>query len=433
VWATLPYHPAVTTGILALPASELARLRQRSLWSLVAGVALGSTGHIAAVTVATLVAEDIAGSTAWSGAPGATVVLGAALGAVTLSRLMVRWGRRAGLAAGYAVGVLGALVATAAIVVVSLPLLLLGTVLIGFGNSSNQLSRYVAADLYPPDRRASALGTVVWGATVGAVIGPNLAAPAADIASGFGLPDLAGAYLVPVVFVGAAAVLTLVMLRPDPYTLADTSSRHDHPDAERTTAATFRDLLRRPNIPVAIVALLTVQVVMVLIMTMTPLHMTSHGHGLGAVGVVISGHTFGMFGLSPVSGRLTDRFGSVPVILAGLAVTAASAILAAIAPPDGGVLLFIALFLLGYGWNLGYVAGSALLTQDLSLAERTRLQGVTDALIWSSAAAAAAGSGLVVAAAGYATLGLLGAALVVVPMWLVLARRKAVSAARSPG
>ena len=57
---------------------------------------------------------------------------------------------------------------------------------------------------------------------------------------------------------------------------------------------------------------------MVLIMTMTPLHMTEHGHGLGAVGLVISGHTFGMFGLSPISGRLTDRFGSVPVIFAGL-------------------------------------------------------------------------------------------------------------------
>jgi MFS family permease len=133
-----------------------------------------------------------------------------------------------------------------------------------------------------------------------------------------------------------------------------------------------------------------------------------------------------MFGLSPISGRLTDRFGSVPVILAGLAVTAFSSVLAAVAPPDGGVLLFIALFLLGYGWNLGYVAGSALLTQDLSLAERTRVQGLTDGLIWSSAAAASLGSGVVVAAAGYATLGLLGAAMVIVPTMLVIARREAV-------
>jgi len=402
----------------------------------VAGVALGSTGYIAAVTVATIVARDISGDTAWSGAPGATVVLGAALGAIVLSQVMVRSGRRTGLAAGYGIGVVGAFVATLAVVVASLPILLVGTLLIGFGNASNQLSRYVAADLYPSDRRASALGTVVWGATVGAVIGPNLAAPAATFAASLGLPGLAGAYLVPVVFVGAATVLTLVSLRPDPYDLADISSRHDRPGAQRSTAGSLRSVLSRPNVPVAIVALVAVQVVMVLIMTMTPLHMTDNGHDLGAIGIVLSGHTFGMFGLSPISGRLTDRLGSVPVILAGLAVTAGAAILAAVAPPAGGYLLFIALFLLGYGWNLGYVAGSALLTQDLSLAERTRLQGLTDALIWSSAAAASLGSGLVVAAAGYATLGLLGAGLVVVPILLVLARRSAVldhAAAQSSG
>ena len=175
------------------------------------------------------------------------------------------------------------------------------------------------------------------------------------------------------------------------------------------------------------VALVTVMVVMVLIMTMTPLHMTQHGHDIGAVGLVLSGHTFGMFGLSPISGRLTDRFGSVPVILAGLATSALAAILAAAAPPEGGVLLFVALFLLGYGWNLGYVAGSALLTQDLSLSERTKLQGITDGLIWSSAAVASIGSGVVLAYAGFAILGLMGAALVVVPVLLVIARRSAVA------
>jgi MFS family permease len=415
---------AVSTPALDLPAHELERLRRRTVWSLVAGVALGSTGHIAAVTVATIVAQDISGSTAWSGAPGATVVMGAALGAVVLSWIMVRAGRRAGLTAGYAIGVLGALVATAGVIWVSLPVLLVGTVLIGFGNSSNQLSRYVAADLYPAARRASALGTVVWGATVGAVVGPNLAAPASAFAEMIGLPPLTGPYLVPILFVGLATILTFVALRPDPYALADHSATPT--GVERTTAASLRSVLRRPNVPVAIIALVTVQVVMVLIMTMTPLHMTAHDHDLAAVGLVISGHTFGMFGLSPISGRLTDRYGSVAVILAGLAVSAFASILAAIAPPDGGVILFVALFLLGYGWNLGYVAGSSLLTRDLSLAERTRLQGLTDGLIWSSAAAASLGSGVVVAAASYAALGLLGAALVIVPTLLVIARRDAV-------
>ena len=109
----------------------------------------------------------------------------------------------------------------------SFPLFLLGTVMIGFGNSANQLSRYAAADLYAPGRRASALSLVVWGATVGAVIGPNLVAPAGTLAETAGLPALSGAYLIPILFVGPAALLTFVRLRPDPYQLADTSDTNE--------------------------------------------------------------------------------------------------------------------------------------------------------------------------------------------------------------
>jgi MFS family permease len=418
----------VVDGHSTLPPSELTRLRRRSLGSLMAGVALGSTGHIAAVTVSTIVAKDLAGSAIWSGTPGAAVVIGAALGATLLSRWMVGHGRRAGLALGYVIGVAGAIVATVAVVGRSMPLLLVGTVLIGFGNSSNQLSRYVAADLFPGERRASAIGLVVWGATFGAVVGPNLIDVAGTLGEGVGLPPLAGAFLLPVIFVGAAAVLSFALLRPDPYALADATGVDDPGNAADTVP--LERILRRPHVPAAIAALVAGQVVMVLVMTMTPLHMTEHGHGLAAVGLVISGHTFGMFALSPISGRLTDRFGSPVVVLAGLLVTASSAILSAVAPPEGGPLLFIALFLLGYGWNLGFVAGSALLTHGLTLAERTRLQGVTDSLIWSSAAAASLGSGFVVAVAGFTALGLLGAALVVAPAWLVVARRRTVPASR---
>jgi MFS family permease len=227
-------------------------------------------------------------------------------------------------------------------------------------------------------------------------------------------------------------VLTILALRPDPYALADASSRHDGAGADRSTPASLASVLSRPNVPVAIVALVTVQVVMVLVMTMTPLHMTEHGQDLAAVGIVISGHTLGMYALSPLSGRLSDRIGMIPVILAGMGVTASASGLAALAPPEGGILLFVALFLLGYGWNMGYVAGSALLTHGLSLAERTRVQGLTDGLIWSSAAAASLGSGVVVAAANFAALGLLGAALVVVPALGVIARRSTVSGQAAP-
>jgi MFS family permease len=415
---------------MSLSPSRLAAVRKRTIWTLVAGVAIGSTGHIAAVTVGTIVAAEIAGTAALAGLPAASVVLGSAIGSALLSLLMVRTGRRrAGLSAGYVISVCGAIVAAAAVVTVSLPLLVLGTLMIGFGNSSNQLSRYAAADLVPLGRRASTIGIVVWGATVGAVVGPNLVAFSAEVAVNFGLPELAGPYLLPIVFVGAAAILSFAMLRPDPFEIADHSSGGTSDPNEPTPR--LADLLRRPAVLAAIVALVTGQVVMVLIMTMTPLHMTSHGHGLAAVGFVISGHTFGMFALSPLSGRLTDRYGSPIVITAGLIVLAVSSVMAAIAPPDGGAMLFIALFLLGYGWNLGFVAGSAMLAGNLAIPERTRLQGFTDSFIWSSAAAASLSSGIVVDWAGYATLGLIGAGLIAIPAIVLFGTRsgRAVQAA----
>jgi MFS family permease len=147
---------------------------------------------------------------------------------------------------------------------------------------------------------------------------------------------------------------------------------------------------------------------------MTPLHLIDHGHGLATVGFVLSAHTFGMYGLSPITGRLTDRFGSPIVIAAGLVGLAFAALLSALAPPDG-LLLTLALFLLGFGWNLCFVAASSLVSVGLSLAERTRVQGIADALTWGTAAFASLSSGLVVAAASYTVLGFVGIALTAIP------------------
>jgi MFS family permease len=140
-----------------------------------------------------------------------------------------------------------------------------------------------------------------------------------------------------------------------------------------------------------------------------------------------------MFALSPLSGRLTDRLGPLPVILAGLCVSAGAAVMGAVAPPDGGLLLFVALFLLGFGWNLGFVAGSTLLSSGLASAERTRIQGFADALIWCSAAAASLGSGVVQTVAGYTALCLVGLALALAPaLLLAIRRREAAASAVGP-
>jgi MFS family permease len=388
------------------------------------GVALGSTGHIAAITVTSIVALELGGDRTLAGLPAAAVVLGAALGATILGWMMGRWGRRPGLVTGYVIAGIGALVAVVGIIVGSFAVLLVGSLAIGFGNSSNQLSRYAAADMYPAFRRASAIGLVVWAATVGAVLGPNLIGLSGDMAASIGLPRLTGPYLVPLVLVGLAAVLSFVLLRPDPRDLAD---RPADGAQDALPPARLGAVLRRPTVTLAVVALIAGQFVMVLIMTMTPLHMVDHGHGLGDVGIVISAHVFGMFALAPLSGRLTDRFGMLPIIAIGLAIVLGSALLSALAPADDELLLLIALFLLGWGWNLGFVAGSSLLTSAVSVTERPRVQGVSDSLIWSTSAIASIGSGFVLGAWGFATLGILGAMIVGVVGAVVLLGRGAIA------
>lgn len=404
---------------------NLDALRRRTVGVLFAGVALGSTGHISAVTVTSIVALELGRDRSLAGLPAAAVVLGAALGATILGAVMGRWGRRPGLTAGYAIGAIGALIAVAGIATESFAMLLVGSVGVGFGNSSNQLSRYAAADMYPAGRRASAIGIVVWAATVGAVIGPNLIGVSGDLVASFGLPRLSGPYLVPVVLVGLAALLSLTLLRPDPRELADQPAAGD---PAHLPPARVDKVLRRPAVALAVLALVAGQFVMVLIMTMTPLHMTDHGHDLTAVGIVISAHVFGMFALSPVSGKLTDRFGPLPIIFVGLAITLTSAVLSAVAAPTEQAVLLLALFLLGWGWNLGFVAGSALLTGAVSRTERARIQGVSDALIWSTSAIASVGSGIVLGVWGFATLGVMGALIVGAVGAVVLLGRGAVRA-----
>ena len=414
----------------AIDPADLPRLRRRIVWTLFAVAALGSTGYIAAVTAGTLAAAEIAGSAAPGGLPTATSTLGTAAAASLLSFLMLRVGRRPGLLIGILGGTLGGAIALSGVLTGSMALLLAGSALAGFANGAGQLGRYIAADLFPMEHRARTISTVVWGSTIGAVSGPNLVAPAGDLAESFGLPPLAGTYLLTLGFIGLAGLIAFIFLRPEPYRLADTSAlaaREREAPAESPSLAT---LMRAPSVVVALVTLAAGQVVMVLIMTMTPLHLTDHGHGLDTVGFVLSAHTFGMFALSPITGRLTDRFGSPRIIAAGLATLAAAAIIAAGAPPDGGPLLTIALFLLGYGWNLGFVAGSSLLTSGLSLAERTRVQGVADGVVWSSAALSSLSSGVIVAGASYTALGLLGLGLLIPPAALLLARRGAVAVGR---
>ena len=382
-----------------------------------AGVAVANTGFIAAVTVTGLVAEEITGSAGLSGIPGAVGTFGTALGATAFAWLIARFGSRAGLSVGYVVAALGAAVAMTATVVTSFPLLLAGMLILGIGHSATQLSRYAAAELYDTRHRARAVGIIVWAGTIGSVVGPSLLEPSGRAAASGNLPELSGAYGIAGALFAAAAILYFLFLRRGRASVEEPGQ-----PLPETQPIAWGELIRLPQVQIALTAMVIGQFVMVLIMAMTPVHIRHVGLGLGVVGFVISAHTLGMFALSPLTGWLTDRFGSVRVIVAGVGLLAGSALLAAAAPEDGRTQLAIALFLLGLGWNFGFVAGSALLTNSVPQPVRTELQGRADSLVWMAAALASVASGFVLATGGYAILNIAGALMALIPL-AVIAKR----------
>ena len=238
-------QPAAVARAMAtaarIPADDLPRLRRRMSWVLFTVAALGSTGYIAAVTVGTLVAAEMSGGAALGGLPTTTTTIGTAVAASLIAMIMLRRGRRIGLLLGLAVGVFGGAIVFISILAGSIPLLLLGSAFTGFANAAGNLGRYIAADMATPERRASALGLVVWGTTIGAVIGPNLTAPAGEMAVALGFPELAGPYLLTVFFIGLAWIVSVFLLRPEPYALADPSALPGPVDPLVESAGAARD------------------------------------------------------------------------------------------------------------------------------------------------------------------------------------------------
>jgi MFS family permease len=158
--------------------------------------------------------------------------------------------------------------------------------------------------------------------------------------------------------------------------------------------------------------------VMVVPMSITSVHMKAHQHGLNAVSLVISAHTFGMYAFSIISGRMADRRGRGPVIIMGATVLMLSCLMAA--PSVDLLPLAGALFLLGLGWNFAYVAGSTLLADQLSVGERAKTQGFNDLVLNLSSGASQIVSGVLYATGGYGLMGMAAATMAVVPLGLAI-------------
>ncbi|AXX28741.1 MFS transporter [Actinosynnema pretiosum subsp. pretiosum] len=393
-------------------------VQRRVLKVLAVSQVLGSSGIATGLALSALVAVSLSGVEAVGGFAQTCAVVGAAVSALPAARLAQRAGRRPVLVLCYGVGAVGALLAAVAVVLGSWQLLLPSLVLFGAAGSANLAARYAGADLAAPHERARSLALVVWAATVGAVVGPNLAAPTGRAVAGLGLPEGSGAYLTSAVLFGAAALVVLRFLRPDPLVLARGSAAEPVETGPR--GRVWRSLPSSGRL--AVVGIAVSHGVMVGLMAMAPVHVGHAGGSLSLVGVLVSLHVAGMYGLSPLVGWLVDRWGGGAVQALGAALLVAAAALVGSAAGDDPVRLGIGLVLLGLGWSAGVIAGSALLTEVVAGSRRTAAQGLSDLCMNCAGALGGVLAGLVVTAWSYAALGLL-AGFVVLPMLVVAVLR----------
>ncbi|HJU50937.1 MAG TPA: MFS transporter [Acidimicrobiia bacterium] len=376
--------------------------------------ALFSAGYVTMVSVLGLLAADLTGTDTWAGLPNAALTLGTAVMAAPLARRALAKGRRPALWAGYLIGAVGAVVGfILSQSGVFIPFLL-ALVLVGTGQTAALQSRFAAADLATPEERGRVISLVVWVGALGGVVGPSLGAWENAWGLERGFRTWTAPLLVSVLLLVLAALVVAIWLRPDPLL---TSQRQQADTTPRPTLGTTWGVIRtRPLALLGIGAIALSQAAMVAVMTMTPLHMRDHGQA-ELSGAVIALHVLGMFGLSPVVGRIVDRYGPLRSIRLGAAILG-TGVLAAVIAGYQPVLIFAGLFLLGLGWSFGLIGGSSLLVAASGDEYRVASQGLADAVLSVLGGSAAFASGFVKESFGFHWLSNLAFALaLVVAIW----------------
>lgn len=380
------------------------RVSHRLLVTMFAAQSLFSAAQISIITLHSIAAGILGGSDAAAGLPTTMVTFAHSIMAYFMGIIMGRYGRRMGLCTAYALGFAGAVLGLIAVLNGIFPLLLISSVGMGMARAGTQMSRFVVGEIFPIDKRAQMIGRIVFAGTIGAIFGPGLVEPSSQLAKFLGLDIVAGPpllysplaqilqpvassaqdlttgpWVIACFLSGISFMITFFLLRPEPAVVAQ---QYSEPiiEADKPKAGhRLGELLRLPNVQLAILSMVICQTVMSTLMTITPWHMHLADHSNAMVSLVIGAHVLGMFGLSPLTGYLIDRYGRVTMMVIAALVLVASTI---ISPLSTQMPYLVAgLFLLGLGWNFGYVAGSSMLADALSGAERTRVAGFNDMLV----------------------------------------------------
>jgi len=413
-----------------LESPRILSIQNRSVATLSAAQMFGGIAVAGSVPAGALLAVSLTDSEAFAGLVQTAGVLGAAIFALPLARIALTKGRRPALAGGYGLGIFGAILVIAGAVTAQIAIVLVGSVFVGVASAASLQARYAATDLALPQHRARSLSYVVWAATIGAVLGPNLLNVSGSVGLALGLPQLAGSYVISGIALVCAVAVLMVSLRPDPFRLA-TKLRQDLDPETTIQRPKLRDgiehLRIRPRAVFGIGAISIGHLVMIMVMVMTPVHMAHVDVSLQLIGLVISVHVVGMYAFSPVVGIAVDRFGRVPMILAGVAVLTASCVISGLAPANNVVVLGTGLFLLGLGWSFTLIAGSTLVTDSVEANERPSVQGLSDLSMNAAGALGGIAAGVIMWWGGYGWL----CALAILPL-LGLAIWASIPACRKP-
>ena len=369
---------------------------------------LGGAGLAAGVTVGALLAKQMLGTDAFAGLPSALLTFGSAGAALLVGRLSQAFGRRTGLTVGFMLGGLGAIGVILAAIINSVFLLFTSLLVYGAGSATNLQARYAGTDLANKKQRATAISITMVFTTFGAVAGPNLVNVMGDFALSIGVPSLAGPFILGAAAYILAGTVLFIMLRPDPLVIARTIQALNQESSNIGQLESTEHTENKRGIIVGATIMILTQMVMVAVMTMTPVHMMHHGHDLGAVGLVIGFHIGAMYLPSLVTGALIDKLGRTVMAIASGITLLLAGLIAAFAPGDSMVLMVIALSLLGLGWNIGLISGTALIIDSTNTSTRAKTQGTVDVLIALSGATGGAMSGIIVAGSSYLTLSLVG-------------------------
>lgn len=383
--------------------------------------ALLLTNSVTLISVAALAGYALATNKVFATVPATSYVIGALLGTFPASMWMRRVGRRNGFLTGGLFALAGSACATTAILAHSLPLLCTGTLLLGVYNASGQYYRFAAADVARPEFKAKAISYVMAGGLVGGIVGPEISKHTRNLVE----PLYAATYAS--LFLYALVAMAIV-------------SRLRIPQASDTTvhepARPLRVIAAQPVFLVAASVAALGYGVMNLLMTATPLAMGFCGHPYSAAATVIASHVVAMYGPSFFTGTLIRRFGVLRVMFTGTLT-----MFACVAVALSGQLVahfWVALVLLGMGWNFMYIGGTTLLTETYRPAEKAKAQGANEMTIFGVLAVSSFASGVLVNTAGwrilnFVALPLLTAAALAILGLAVLRRPKTASGAAAAG